>query len=105
MTREQNDRRSEAEPAEVRARFRSACLGWTDPESGDRLTVRVNGAEELVPELVAQGFELLPREESAADETPGNRHTEAVVHRLPLPESETLHWRSLYFWRGSRTSA
>lgn len=104
MTREKNDR-PEAEHAEVRARFRSACLGWTDPESGDRLTVRVDGAEELVPELVAQGFELLPCEESEAVATDGNRHTEAVVHRLPLPESEALHWRSLYFRLGSRTPA
>lgn len=44
----------------VRARFRSAWLGWTDPHTGERLTVRMDGDSDFVSELVSDGFELLP---------------------------------------------
>lgn len=57
----------------VRARFRSAWLGWTDPHTGERLTVRMDGDAELVSELVSEGFELLraaPVGDSTLDGTP-----------------------------------
>ena len=43
----------------VRGAFRSALLGWTDPESGARLRVQVRGECELVESLEPLGFELL----------------------------------------------
>ena len=43
----------------VRASFRSTWLCWTDPHSGERLTVRMNGDTDYVSELVSEGFELL----------------------------------------------
>ncbi|MCK6447552.1 MAG: hypothetical protein L6Q99_14265 [Planctomycetes bacterium] len=56
----------------VRARFRSAWLGWTDPHTGERLTVRMDGDSDFVSELVSDGFELLrsaPIGESELDGT------------------------------------
>ena len=43
----------------VVARFRSMRLGWTDPDSGDRLTVDARGAEDLLNELERHGFRRL----------------------------------------------
>ena len=43
----------------MRGRFRSVRLGWTDPESGERLTVDVRGAASFLPDLEPLGFEIL----------------------------------------------
>ncbi len=44
-------------------RFRSVLLGWTDPETGDRLSVRMDGSRSLVSRLERDGFEVLTTEE------------------------------------------
>lgn len=51
--------RSAAAAGEFKRRFRSLMLGWTDPDSGDRLTARVRGGAELIDELESLGFEIL----------------------------------------------
>ena len=43
----------------VRGRFRSALLGWTDPESGERLTVDLHGSDSFLQALERMGFEHL----------------------------------------------
>lgn len=43
----------------VRGSFRSVLLGWTDPVSGDRLTVRMRGEDGLLASLTPLGFEEL----------------------------------------------
>jgi hypothetical protein len=43
----------------VRGSFRSVLLGWTDPISGDRLTVRMRGEDGLLASLTPLGFEEL----------------------------------------------
>jgi len=53
----------------VVARFRSLRLGWTDPDSGDRLTLDLGdagdprGAQDLLAELERQGFRRLSERE------------------------------------------
>ena len=54
-----------------RRHFRSLVLGWTDPDSGERLTTRIHGGEGLLPGLVRQGFELLASDESSGRCEPG----------------------------------
>ncbi len=44
--------------------FRSVLLGWTDPETGDRLSVRMDGSRSLVSQLQEQGFEVLASDEN-----------------------------------------
>lgn len=43
----------------VRGVVRSALLGWTDPVSGERLRIRVEGQDDLVETLEPLGFERL----------------------------------------------
>ncbi len=43
----------------VRGSFRSVLLGWTDPVSGERLTVRMRGEDGLLASLTPLGFEEL----------------------------------------------
>ena len=43
---------------------RTTRLGWTDPETGDRLTISIQGSESFLQELRALGFELLGEEVS-----------------------------------------
>lgn len=96
----------------VRARFRSAWLGWTDPESGERLAVRLSGSSELMPELFAQGFELLPESRGGEPLSRVDRYAEARIepaqhlHDLArVGDQETNNtdkphrWRSLAFVR------
>lgn len=49
----------------VRA-FRSAVLGWSDQESGDRLTLSVRGSKSFVEDLGRLGFESLDESERPA---------------------------------------
>ena len=44
---------------ELRGAFRSVLLGWTDPVSGERLTVRMRGDRGMIDSLGTHGFELL----------------------------------------------
>ena len=43
----------------LRGAFRSVLLGWTDPVSGERLTVRMRGERGLIDSLGSHGFEVL----------------------------------------------
>lgn len=45
------------EGGRVRASYRSTWLGWTDPQTGERLTVRMSGEGDFISELVSEGFE------------------------------------------------
>ena len=58
MTRQETNPEHARRKPPVRA-FRSALLGWTDPESGDRLTVTVRGSEAFLADLEPLGFEPL----------------------------------------------
>ena len=53
-------------------RFRSLMLGWTDPDSGDRLTARIRGGAELVHELEGLGFEVLEDGQAEAGGSAGD---------------------------------
>ncbi len=89
MQRNDDDRWSPHKASRVRAEFRSAWLGWTDPVSGERLEVRMSGGEELLPELRDLGFEVLTaREVGLVPELGGNPASE----NFP-----TRSWRSLVF--------
>ncbi len=60
---------------EVRGSFRSAKLGWTDPQSGERLTLRLDAQDGLIETLEPLGFELLDRgqeQEPLADARQGD---------------------------------
>lgn len=50
----------------LRGAFRSVLLGWTDPVSGERLTVRMRGEGGLLESLAPLGFEVLERGERPA---------------------------------------
>jgi hypothetical protein len=62
-------RQRSADPVqgELRGHVRSARLAWTDPESGDRLTVDLHGSEGFLRSLERQGFEPI---EGAHRDTP-----------------------------------
>lgn len=71
MSREKARVRNGAQDGEavcVRASFRSTWLGWTDPYTGEQLTVRMDGGTDFVSELVSEGFELLTSRDSAEEE-------------------------------------
>lgn len=112
MARENTGLRRGSPLGAVRARFRSAWLGWTDPESGERLAVRLSGSGELMPELFAQGFELLPESRAgeplsrvdrfaeARIETAQELHELARVRDQENNNTDKPHrWRSLAFVR------
>jgi len=42
-------------------------FGWTDPESGERLTVRMRGTERFLQALEPLGFEALEARDGQAD--------------------------------------
>jgi len=70
----------------VRASFRSVLLGWTDEESGDRLTVQLRGSERFLGDLTPlgqMGFELL-----GTGEWEGER-TNQPARRAPTPARST----------------
>jgi len=48
---------------ELRGSFRSVLLGWTDPVSGESLTLRMRGEDGLADSLARLGFEVLGRED------------------------------------------
>lgn len=78
------DRRSVNRPSardgHVRHAFRSLILGWTDPESGDQLTVDVRGGGEFARELRSSGFEVLAtRELAGAAPAAREEHTQTVI--------------------------
>jgi hypothetical protein len=85
-----------SEKSKVRAHYRSAWLGWTDPVSGERLEVRVSGGEQLLPELVSLGFELLAdRDPRDAERDPRDAHRLGAT-RAARGEAHRS-WRSLAF--------
>jgi len=55
-------------PAPVRS-CRSLKLAWTDPRSGDNLTISIRGGEQLLAGLEREGFSRLAEEQRA--ERPG----------------------------------
>lgn len=63
------DARRGAEAGGSQRRFRSLMLGWTDPDSGDRLTARIRGGAEMLHELEGLGFEVLEDAPGSADES------------------------------------
>lgn len=54
---------------------RSLKLAWTDPRSGDNLTISIRGGEQLLAGLEREGFTRLAEEQTAArsDFTPPSR--------------------------------
>ena len=71
----------------LRGSFRSLVLGWTDPETGDRLTCSGDVSEGMLDELEPLGFEVL----SSGSESSGPRSathaeegTTSGVRRLSL---------------------
>lgn len=63
----------------VRGAFRSAKLGWTDPQSGERLTLELDGGDGLIESLEPLGFELLAQGERA-DASSGMQPAVWVLH-------------------------
>jgi hypothetical protein len=61
---------TQSEPARSLRAFRSALLGWTDPESGEQLTVKVRGSEDFLRRLEPIGFERLHGEAEPETSTP-----------------------------------
>lgn len=50
-------RSSDPVQGELRGRVRSARLAWTDPQSGERLTVDLQGSDGFLRSLEQRGFE------------------------------------------------
>ena len=81
-------------PATPVRHFRSVLLGWTDAETGDRLSVRMDGNRTLLSQLQQDGFELLssdeaeslPSSQTANDET-GLAPGAGSEERLPAIDS------------------
>jgi hypothetical protein len=66
--------------------FRSALLGWTDPESGEQLTVKVRGSEDFLRRLEPIGFERLQGEaEPETGGAPGREHAVRLSAELARP--------------------
>ena len=82
------ERTSTAAPApskpHVRHAWRSLVLGWTDPESGDELTMDVRGGAEFARGLAGMGFEILAEPDPGADQPARPGAIEVVAHRRPL---------------------
>jgi hypothetical protein len=56
----------------VQGAFRSALLGWTDPVTGKRLTVQLQGELDLIESLGPAGFELLVEDDGRGGGEPVN---------------------------------
>lgn len=63
---------------------RSLVLGWTDPESGERLLVDVQGPAGFLQGLGEHGFEVLADTDSGVPEGWGRREAVVAVAR-PAP--------------------
>jgi hypothetical protein len=75
----------EPAPTQSRRAFRSALLGWTDPESGEQLTVTVRGSEDFLSRLEPVGFERLQ-----GDAEPDVHDRESVDHDVAVRLSAEL---------------
>jgi hypothetical protein len=80
------------EDGRVRASYRSTWLGWTDPQTGDQLMVRMSGASDFISELVSEGFEPLD-EPGPSDPRSGACRTTDV----PAATTSTRRFGSLVF--------
>ena len=67
----------------VRHAWRSLVLGWTDPESGDELTLDVRGGAEFARGLEGMGFEILAQPDAGADAPTRSGTIEVVAQRRP----------------------
>jgi hypothetical protein len=75
--------------------FRSALLGWTDPESGEQLTVKVRGSEEFLRRLEPIGFERLqgevePETGLVIDQEPAVRLSAELTRPRRFPPATTV---------------
>lgn len=78
------DSRAAASKPSVRHAWRSLVLGWTDPESGDELTMDVRGGVEFARGLAGMGFEILAEPDPGQDRPARPGTIEVVAHRRPL---------------------
>ena len=63
---------------------RSLKLGWTDPDSGERLELALDGGSALARELVRDGFALLEGGTPAAGRDGRPIHVRAALHPAPV---------------------
>ena len=77
------DSRAAASKPSVRHAWRSLVLGWTDPESGDELTMDVRGGAEFARGLAGMGFEILAEPDPGRDQSARPGVIEVVAHRRP----------------------
>lgn len=71
----------------VRGSFRSVLLGWTDPVSGERLTLRMRGEDGLLDSLAPLGFEVLDHGTGAATGDAPGRVLSFRAQRSARPRS------------------
>src|SRR5678815_4316958 len=64
--------------------IRDRVLGWTDPESGDELTMHVRGGAEFARGLPGMCFEILAEPDAGQDHSAGSATIEVVAQRRPL---------------------
>lgn len=67
----------------LRGSFRSLVLGWTDPQTGERLTCSGDASEGMLDELEPLGFEVLSGDARGTPAAPGTDGG-AAVRRLTL---------------------
>jgi hypothetical protein len=116
-SRSARDRRSTAETSarattqskpQVRHAWRSLVLGWSDPESGDELTLDVRGGAEFARGLAGMGFEILAEPDPGQEPEVRRGVIEVVAQQRSAGATRRIGDRSDKFarpWLRERRSA